>query len=342
MIKKFKDFFFGFFAGLKKKKHIKLGIYGPPNGGKCVTPETKIILQNGEIKTIKEIFDEIKKKLNISEEDFNETYIDTRSLNIIIPSYDYKNSLKITPKKVSFAYAQKYNGEIYNIKTKSGRIIRVTPEHPLIKISNKGIEKTKASELKERDCIAILKKLSLNSDIKLPEIIEDFNVDSNNMIQSISKFHNPKSISIPSYIDENLVNFIGYTISESHHEPNRISFFNSDENTLNHFKYLTEKLFQLDYIERINKGVPQIEINSKTLTDYLEKIIGLKPSNSGFKEIHAKLMGLPDNLTASLLRTLFDMEGYVPEAKKSSGGLEIEFSSKSKKLVEQVQILLNR
>ena len=47
MIKKFKDFFFGFFAGLKKKKHIKLGIYGPPNGGKCVTPETKIILQNG-------------------------------------------------------------------------------------------------------------------------------------------------------------------------------------------------------------------------------------------------------------------------------------------------------
>jgi len=34
MIKKFKDFFFGFFAGLKKKKHIKLGIYGPPNGGK--------------------------------------------------------------------------------------------------------------------------------------------------------------------------------------------------------------------------------------------------------------------------------------------------------------------
>ena len=34
MIKKFKDFFNSIFSIFKQKKHIKLGIYGPPNGGK--------------------------------------------------------------------------------------------------------------------------------------------------------------------------------------------------------------------------------------------------------------------------------------------------------------------
>jgi hypothetical protein len=54
------------------------------------------------------------------------------------------------------------------------------------------------------------------------------------------------------------------------------------------------------------------------------------------------MMGMSDNLTAVLLRTLFDMEGYFPNPNKHKGGSEIEFTSKSKKLVEQVQILLNR
>src|SRR3989338_9986520 len=34
MIKKFKNFLAGIFLIFKKKKHIRLGIYGPPNAGK--------------------------------------------------------------------------------------------------------------------------------------------------------------------------------------------------------------------------------------------------------------------------------------------------------------------
>jgi len=341
MIKRFKDFLAGIVVIFRKKKHVKLGIYGPPNAGKCVTPETEIVIHNGEIKTIKQIFDEVKEKAGIDEEDFNEIYIDIRWLNLIIPSYDYKSSLKIGPKKVSFAYAQKYKGKIYNIKTRSGRSIRITPDHPLIKISNNGIEKTRSSELRAGDCIAISKKLSLSSDIKLPEIMEGFNVDSNGMIQSIARFHNPKQISVPTYIDEDLTRFIGYALTESHHRKNEISFFNTDENTIAHFKYLTKKLFNVEYIEKMNKGVTQIAVYSKTLTDYLDKILELKPVTSEYKEIPARMMGLSDNLTAALLRTLFDMEGYVPKNPRARGA-EIEFSSKSKKMVEQVQILSSR
>ena len=35
MISKVKSFFYKFFKNIfRKKKHIKLGLYGPPNGGK--------------------------------------------------------------------------------------------------------------------------------------------------------------------------------------------------------------------------------------------------------------------------------------------------------------------
>ncbi|MBI2105225.1 50S ribosome-binding GTPase [Candidatus Woesearchaeota archaeon] len=34
MIRKFKNFLFGIFSVFKNKKHVKLGIYGPPNAGK--------------------------------------------------------------------------------------------------------------------------------------------------------------------------------------------------------------------------------------------------------------------------------------------------------------------
>ena len=342
MIKKLRNFFDSIIFVFKRKKTWKLGVYGPPNSGKCVTPETDVIMQNGEIKPIKEIFDEAREKVGKFNnfKDFNELYLDIRELNLILPSFNHDN-LKITPKKVSFVYAQKYKGDIYNIETRSGRKIRVTPEHPLIRISNNGIEKIKSSELKEKDCVAIAKNVALNSDLLLPQVAEGFNISSNGMVQAVSKFHNPKSISVPSYIDENLVRFVGYTLSEGYHIPNRIKFSNCDKNSLNDFEFLSKKLFNLDCIKRVNKGVHEREINSKSLTDYLSNILNFNPGTSGIKKIPSKLMGMPDNLTAELLKVLFDMEGYVPDLDKKTGP-EIEFTSKSKQLVEEVQLLLNR
>jgi len=342
MIDVIKKFLNKFLRNLfRKKKHVKLGLYGPPNGGKCVTPDTEVILQNGEIKQIKEIFDfvnEKKGKTDISKS--NEIIIECKDLGIIIPSFD-TDRLKITPKTVSFVYAQKYNGEIYKIKTSSGRTIKVTPNHPLIRLSNQGVQHVRSADIQVGDSVAITKKLCLSSPLELPKITATcFNVNGNT-IQSISKFHNPKSISIPSFIDEDLASFVAYTLSESYHTENRIKFSNLDHNLLNHFDYLSKKLFRLVPIKRINKGVPELELNSKTLTDYLKEVLHFHPCTSESKKIPSQLMGLPDNLISNFLRAIYDCEGYVSKD-TITGGAEIELSSKSKKLLEQTQILLNR
>ena len=321
------------------KKEIALGFYGPPNAGKCVTPDTEIVLHDGRIVSIGELFREYSEEIDFSED--KEVYVDIRKDNLIVPSLDPR-SLKIVPKRASHIYAQKYNGKIIEIITRSGRKIKATPNHPLLRVSDEGVKFIRSGDLQIGNCIGITKSLSLISSLTIPQITTDVNFEINGkMIKAKSKFHNPKSITIPSYVDEDFVSFVAYVLSESHHGRNKIIFSNTDPLMLSHFQYLAKKLFNLDSILRINKNVPQIEVYSKTLNDWLSESVNMTPQLSGNKEIPSLLMGLSDNISSVLLRRLFDCEGYVPKTVRERGA-EIEFSSKSRRFVEQVQILLNR
>lgn len=344
MINSFKTLLNKLIPGLfAKKKHMKIGLYGPPNSGKCVTPDTRIVLQNGEIKTIQEIFEEVQKSegINLSDQD-QEIIIEAKEKEFYVPSLN-PETLKITPKRISFVYAQKYKGKILKIKTRNGREIKVTPIHPLIQISDAGIRKVKAQNLNLKDTIAICKNLELTSSLEIPAISQEIFVEKNGMIQSKCKFHYPKEIQYPKAIDSDLVRFIGYVITESNHGKSRIKFSNTEGNLLRDFTELSYKIFNTKPIFRINKGVAELEINSKTLTDYLRYNVNLEPHLSGEKKIPHQFMGMPKNLTSELLRVLFDCEGSIPDRKGvKNSGKEIEFCSKSKILVEQVQLLLNR
>jgi intein/homing endonuclease/GTPase SAR1 family protein len=327
----------------QKKKNLKIGIYGPPNAGKCVAPETQIVLQDGQIKPIKEIFDNVREREGIcKEKDFEEMFIQVKGQDIIVPSLD-QETLHMIPKRVSFVYAQKYKGEMYTIQTRNGRNIRITPVHPLIRVSDTGVEKVMAMDLLEGETVAICKKVELTSSLSIPVVSQEVFIEHNGTIQSKAKYHYPQPITYPQTINAELVRFIGYVITESHHAQNRIKFSNTDEELLKDFVQISKKLFNVNMIYRTNKGVPEIEINAKTLTDFLENNLELKPALSGDKKIPSCFMGLPKNLTAELLQVLFDCEASVPLRNGfKNSGKEMEYCSKSKILVEQVQILLNR
>jgi intein/homing endonuclease len=299
--KGFRNFFRKIFSNLfRQKKEIKLGFYGPPNAGKCVTPETEVVLQNGQIRAIKDIFDEVKSKKGIRDENYDEVYIDSSDSNIVIPSFDIEK-LKIIPKKISYVYSQKYKGNILTIKTKAGRKIRVTPNHPLVRLSDKGVEYVRSGNLRIGECVGITKKIALNSTIEIPQATSLLRLQDG-QVQAVSTFHKPKTINVPDYIDENLISFVAYTITESYHGNKSIVFSNTDQNMLKHFAIILKKLFGLGFIYRINKGVPQIEVYSKTLCDWLADTLDLKPGTAESKEIPSQLMGLPNNSTAILLK----------------------------------------
>ena len=137
------------------RKYGKLGgggilMYGPPGCGKCMTGETPVMLFNGGIKLIAEIYEQFSE---LGEKKIGEHEWVIEKPGIELPSFNPK-TLKIEKKKVEFIYRQRYSGKIYRITTSSGRMISVTPEHPFISIQN-GINKVKAAELSVGTYIAV-------------------------------------------------------------------------------------------------------------------------------------------------------------------------------------------
>lgn len=325
----------------RKKKHVKLGLYGPPNGGKCVTPDTEVVLANGKVLPIKALFDYVNsRKDNFDISSASEAIIQCDDLNLQVPSFDTEN-LEIVNKRITHLYAQRYSGIIYQVRTSSGRMIKTTPVHPLIRLSDSGVEKVRAADLKPNDSVAVAQNVKLASSLQLNSVSERLLVLNDGTVQAISAFHKPKPINAPSAITPELVRFVAYVLSESYHTKNRIIFSNCDENLLSDFEMVSGMLFRLQPIKRVNKGVPQLELNSKSLTDYLELSLGLKPATSEGKVIPDQFLGLPDDLVAEFIRVYADCEGSVARESRS-GGASIEIASKSKKLLEQLQLMLNR
>jgi len=155
------------------RPHIIL-VTGKRGEGKCLHGDTPIVLANGEVKTIKELA-----------EDKND-----------ILSLDYNLKLK-TANKTKF-YLREVN-ELIEIELKTGKTIKLTPEHPLLTV--KGWEN--ACNLKEGSRIATPRKINV--------------FGSENMSDSEIKL-------------------LAYLIAEGHLKEEVILFSNTDEKITKEFK----------------------------------------------------------------------------------------------------------
>ncbi|WP_456473139.1 replication factor C small subunit [Methanocaldococcus sp.] len=126
---------------VEKKSMPHLLFSGPPGVGKCLTGDTKVIV-NGEIREIGEVVEEI------SNGKFGATLTD----NIKVLGVDEEG--KVREFNVQYVYKDKTNALI-KIKTKMGRELKVTTYHPLL-INNKNgeIKWEKAENLKVGDKLA--------------------------------------------------------------------------------------------------------------------------------------------------------------------------------------------
>ncbi|NQS89164.1 V-type ATP synthase subunit A, partial [Patescibacteria group bacterium] len=129
-------------------------IPGPFGSGKCVSGKTPIILGDGTLLTMEELYKKCLKKGEIK----------TNGIETIIkihPSLSLfsMNTNKIEGSSSSIFYKGKTNSIIW-IKTRSGRSVEVTPFHKLFKINENGeITQTKAEDLQVGDFIAAVRKI---------------------------------------------------------------------------------------------------------------------------------------------------------------------------------------
>ncbi|MFX0185393.1 MAG: LAGLIDADG family homing endonuclease [Candidatus Hodarchaeota archaeon] len=125
--------------------------------GKCVTGETPLLLSNGEIINIKDLYDNYKEQNGIIEVDTEiESLIKLMNQSEVISF----NGKTFKNKKVTHIYRGKTN-RIIEIKTKTGREIEITPVHKLHAFNGNEIIQVEASNLSLGDFIVIPRKMKI-------------------------------------------------------------------------------------------------------------------------------------------------------------------------------------
>ncbi|MEM3654339.1 MAG: tetratricopeptide repeat protein [Candidatus Micrarchaeia archaeon] len=338
------------------RKYGKFGgggvlFYGPPGCGKCVSPDTPIQLSNGQILSIEEVYNIAKgngKEIKVGEEEIVENpSVKVLSLN--------PTTLKIEEKNVLFAYKQRYKGKMYEIITRSGRKISVTPEHPFFSVDN-GVVKIKAKDLSVGSYIATPRELTVqpvplianeSQDMFLPISIfriQNSGLDSvsnqTNVRLGYKTYRRPaKEFNQINYVDQDVAELFGYLLSEGSSNGGTIFFFNSDKNLVDRVEHLSSKVFGIK--PRIkpdrSQNVLRLEISSTGLIKYLEQTHGFKLIGSRNTKVPISIITAKNKIVAEFLSAVFESEANIRKDVP-----EIEFITASKVFANQISYLLLR
>ncbi len=314
---------------------------GPFGSGKCVLGETPVLLANGEIKSIEEIYKENEKDSDIEYQDENETLLRLKNPLKLFSMYGGK----VKESKSKFLYKGK-SDSVIRIKTKTGREAKITPVHKLFKLDGAGIKEESAENLRKGDYIIAIRKFEVNKEIQKIDLYEYLfdarTIDKNILLKMKDLLKNVKIqdgagklMKIPRYVDENFAEFIGLFVAKGYiRGRNTIVFTNSDNKLIKRFNFLVKDLFGLKSTLEIQKDrIPNALVNSAILVKLIRRLINAK--NASEKYIPNVIMKANNKILAAFIRGYFLGDG-------SFYGGSIEFSTASKKLQIQLSYTLTR
>jgi intein/homing endonuclease/DNA helicase HerA-like ATPase len=279
-------------------------VCGARGSGKCVTGDTLITLSDGSIKPIAEIETDINQVLGLNEE------------------------LKITPtEKVGF-YERKVNKVLY-LKLRSGKEIKLTPEHPLLTINGW----KQAQELLIGERVATPRHTNCFGTAKVKDC------DAKLIGYLIAEGHLGNQFVLFTNSDKKIVEDFFGSISE----------FDSGLKILPHGKFsyrVSQKKKQADIsnLKRNQKGQFTgggfIRNKKSSLMQWLESL-NIYGKHSKDKFIPEEALTFEKKSIALLLNRLFSCDGTIHRINKTTNW-GVSLSTVSEKLAKQVQHLLLR
>ncbi|MDO8538105.1 MAG: LAGLIDADG family homing endonuclease, partial [archaeon] len=265
------------------KPHLVL-ICGKRGGGKCVVGDTLITLEDGSVKPIKEL----------------ENY----SGNVFSLSHDYKITKQ---QKVDFF--KRTAPKILRVKMRSGKEIKLTPEHPLMTV----------------DGWKQIQELKVGSRIATPRIIPVFG---------------------EGFLKESEIKILAYMIAEGHYKRYATWFSNTDTKIIHDF---TSSIIDFDENLIVNLSSKNnhrvVSKNTKfkqrnTLRKWFIEL-EIYGQTSYDKIIPQQIFTLPKQKISLFLNRLFSCDGTI-YFDKNAETWRISYTSASEKLIRQVQHLLLR
>lgn len=226
-------------------------IPGPFGSGKCVSGDTPILLGDGSLITMEELYKKSLENGKVIEENEHEEII---KLDKPITVYSFDGS-KIIKTKTDIFYKGKSDSLIH-IKTKSGREVKVTPIHRLFKINENGeIVETMAKDLNEGDYIVAARKIDINN--------EDEKID-------LSKFNEKEIKKLPDKMSPELAEFLGLLFAAGQLDENKLilKIENGNKDILERFSELSLKLFGVECKILENKAI----IENKLIVKFVKTL----------------------------------------------------------------------
>ncbi|MEW6295879.1 MAG: helicase HerA-like domain-containing protein [Candidatus Diapherotrites archaeon] len=281
-------------------------VCGARGSGKCLTGDSLITLEDGSIIPIKELEYNNKRVLGLNHE------------------------LKIVPLKKEGFYKRKVD-KLFSLLLRSGREIKLTPEHPLLTINGW----VQAQELKRKDSIATPRILNVFGNSKMKE------GDVKLLAYFIAEGHLGNAFVLFSNQDKKIIEDFSKSIRE----------FDENLRIEVHSKSWCYRIAQkkkgidLRNIVRNEKGQFTnkgfVITQKSSLAKWFESI-GLYGKLSKEKFIPEEILKLSKEQLALFLNRLFSCDGSIHKVSGSEKNWLISYASSSEKLIRQVQHLLLR
>ena len=294
--------------------HILL--IGDPGTGKCVSGETKIVLSDGTITS----FCDLEKEHSFG---LSEWIPHNRQ----VVSFDL--NCKSSERNATKLWKRKCSERMFLLQTLSGRELKLTENHPLFTTYGGFVYGEEVSKLKAGDFIAVPRKISIDGSLQfLPLEIKR------------AKAHHKNTLTVPQVFDADIARLFAYIISEGYAAFTKssgiLSFNNNDVSLIEDFRRIIKTKFKIPVHERKKKNTFEIYVTSKEMLYFLDSIDPSLLQRSHAKKIPEIIQRSPNYILKSFISSLFECDGYI------SKRFEISYTSKSKALIEQLQILLLR
>jgi V/A-type H+-transporting ATPase subunit A len=293
-------------------------IPGPFGSGKCVGGETPVLLGDGSIVPIEQLYERVAPSADRTV-DGNDEWLHLRAP---LELYSLVDQRLVKSRTRTF-----YRGKsdtLVRVRTRSGRSVRVTPVHRLFTIGpDGGIRETMAHDLKAGDYVASVRQTpAIRTNQKLRIALQPLQ-------------RHGKAIRVPSVMSEELAEFLGLFVAEGYvRGRTTVVFTNSEEALLERFRNLARSLFGIDgRFERQQGRTPNILLGSRLLVDLLDQLGTGR--TSGEKRIPMTVQASTNEVLAAFLRGYYVGDGGF-------SGREVELCTHSRALQIDLAYALSR
>jgi len=302
-------------------------IAGAPGEGKCLPPETPVLLADGTFAPVSSL---------------------RSGMSVVTFSHN-----KTEVQKIERVY-RRVETKLLKLKTATGREITLSPNHPVLTIRNGFVVWEDAGNLEIGSPIAVPKKIAVKSDLPneiwVGELVSEgffarlkdgsvVPVNEASPNETVSVFYRGRnyrsSREIPPVIklNEEFFEFLGFMWAEG--SGSVFEFNNFDGKLIKHFKQLVKSVFSVPEEDFYFVSPGRLRVrNSKTIEKLLRAMGYPEKEKARTIKVPQLVLKADERRIAAFLRGVFEGDGYI--------GKELEIATASRDFAQGIHYLLLR